>query len=236
MIWSEAHNFLDSSEETKQLLSRVVDIDSFELPSDYYELWENVSKPIQVRKAKNHNLTTEETNECFSKLSRRPYYLTLIAKEFNVKNIAEVGTAQGLQFYSFAKYLRDSNVEEGHVWSCDIIDVRNEECAQQFSDNTTFCLGDSGALSQQLSMTNSKIDLFYIDANHERGAVIKDVSNLKRFQHDDTIWIFDDFDVRFGCYEDIQFLCKLNKKFKIYNVGNAASGNPNHQVIVFGKI
>ena len=109
MIWSEAHNFLDSSEETKQLLSRVVDIDSFELPSDYYELWENVSKPIQVRKAKNHNLTTEETNECFSKLSRRPYYLTLIAKEFNVKNIAEVGTAQGLQFYSFAKYLRDSN-------------------------------------------------------------------------------------------------------------------------------
>ena len=37
MIWSEAHNFLDSSEETKQLLSRVVDIDSFELPSDYYD-------------------------------------------------------------------------------------------------------------------------------------------------------------------------------------------------------
>ena len=59
---------------------------------------------------------------------------------------------------------------------------------------------------------------------------------MKKFQHDQTLWVFDDYDSRFGCYEDINELCKRNDNFKIYKVGNTASNSPNHQVMIYGKL
>ena len=80
------------------------------------------------------------------------------------------------------------------------------------------------------------IGLFYIDASHDKGAVIQDVLNLKDFQSDNPIWIFDDFDTRFGCFYDIERICQIKQNYKVYSVGKTASGNPTHQVIVFGKM
>ena len=236
MIWEDAKHYVKEDDDVKQLIERLGDIDSFILPDDYYKLWEDVSKGVQVKKAQENNLSPAEAEESFKKLCRRPYYLTTIAKEFGVKNIAEVGTAQGLQFYSFAKYVDENHSNSGHVWSCDIIDARNKEYSQKYNHLTTFCLGTSEHLASVLEQSNTSIDLFYIDASHQQGAVLNDIRMMKRFQHEDTVWVFDDFDLRFGCYEDIKFLCKLNKKFKIYSVGNTASGKPNHQVVIFGKL
>jgi len=167
---------------------------------------------------------------CLKQLSKRPYYLSSIAEKFNAKNIVEVGTAEGLQFFSFAEHVSNNN---GHVWSCDIVDKRNKAYMDKYKDVTTFCLGDSGVLASKLT---EKIDLFYIDASHETGEVLKDVINLVKWQSENPVWIFDDFDKRFGCFSDIQKLCKTSGRFKIYRVGNAASGNPNHQAIIFGRI
>ena len=141
-----------------------------------------------------------------------------------------MGTAEGLQFFSFAEYASNNG---GHVWSCDIVDKRNKEYTNKYEDVTTFCLGDSAAIASQVT---EKIDLFYIDASHETGAVLRDVMNLVNLQSENPVWVFDDFDERFGCFSDIQKLCKVSGKFKIYRVGNAASGNPNHQAIIFGRI
>ena len=74
-----------------------------------------------------------------------------------------------------------------------------------------------------------------LEKNHA-GAVLQDVENLKHLQSESPIWVFDDFDKRFGCYRDIKEICKKSGRFKIYRVGNAASGNPNHQVIVLGRL
>ncbi len=104
------------------------------------------------------------------------------------------------------------------------------------SDCTTFCLGDSKVLSKQLKEDNIKIDLFYIDGDHRRGAVLRDVLNLREHQSDKCVWIFDDYDTRFGCFQDINMLRQRNENFQIYRVGDAASGNPNHQVIICGKL
>tara|TARA_R100000008_G_C3535479_1_gene141738 strand:- start:125 stop:817 length:693 start_codon:yes stop_codon:yes gene_type:complete len=230
MIWEEQDKWLTNDEATDSLFDKIGNIDAFEMDDGYLEIWKDISFQVQLKKAKTHGLTREQTRECLSKLWRRPYYLTLVAEAFGAKNIAEVGTAEGLQFYSFAEYVSENG---GHVWSCDIFDKRNKQYAKKYHEQTTFCLGTSKDLSEQIS---EKIDLFYIDASHEKGAVLQDVQNLKNLQSESPVWIFDDFDVRFGCFEDIKSLCKQSGKFKVYRVGDAASGNPNHQVMISGKL
>ena len=153
-----------------------------------------------------------------------------MADRFGAKNIVEVGTAEGSQFFSFAEYVRNVG---GHVWSCDLRDVRNTECAQKYQDTTTVFLGESKKLASKLT---EPVDMYSIDASHEYGGVVRDVVNLRDTQSENPIWAFDDFDRRFGCYEDIKRLCQMNGRFKSCRVGNAASGNPNHQVVMFEKL
>lgn len=215
----------------KKLLD-LEDISTITPPEDYIRVWESISLEVQARKALNHKLSEDQKIQCFKELQRRPYYLCSIAQRYGVKNIAEVGTAEGLQFYSFAHSLGDG---DGHIWSCDIKDVRNKEYAEKFKDKTTFCLGASNNLKEVIEESGEKIDLFYIDGAHDYGDVIRDVFNLKDVQSENPIWVFDDYDARFGCYQDIEALISKRDDYKIYRVGNAASGNPNHQVLVRGR-
>tara|TARA_R100001443_G_scaffold53370_1_gene64992 strand:- start:336 stop:1040 length:705 start_codon:yes stop_codon:yes gene_type:complete len=207
-----------------------IDLFNIEVPKEYAKIWKDVSMAVQIKKARTHKLSKDKMLECFKQLIKRPYFLTLLAEEYNCKNIAEVGTAEGLQFYSFAHYLQGKS---GHIWSCDLRDVRNKTYTEKYARNSTFCLGGSKRLSEVI---DEKIDLFYIDASHQKGAVLDDVKNLLNQQSENPVWIFDDFDERFGCYEDIRSLCEKNKNFMVYRVGDAASGNPNHQVVIFGRI
>ena len=64
--------------------------------------------------------------------------------------------------------------------------------------------------------------------------MLNDINNLKHLQSDEPIWIFDDFDERFGCINDIFSLCQASRMFKIYKVGKTASGNPSHQAVILG--
>lgn len=236
MIWEGYKNHLNDDIETTRLLELAGDIGDATPPPEYAKIWKDISYEVQLRKGERNGLTQAELVECLVGLQKRPYYLAHLAKQFGVKNIVEVGTAQGLQLYSFAKYIKDAQ-NEGHVWSCDIEDHRdNEAYKESYAAETTFCLGTSARLATDLTSQNTKVDMFYIDADHRANAVLQDVENLKHLQTDKTLWVFDDFDLRFGCYEDIMELCKRNGRFKIYRVGDAASGNPNHQVIIFGRL
>jgi len=214
------------------LFNKVVgNISDISVPDKYKKIWDDINLPVQIQKGNQHNIKGAKLDECLNKLSKRAYYLVSIAEHINAKNIVEVGTAQGWQFYSFAQYVTEKS---GHVWSCDIKDVRAKDYAEMYKDVTSFCLGTSLQLSKALQNFDQTIDLFYIDGSHDRGTVMKDIINLRRFQSENPVWIFDDFDERFGCFYDIKALCEINKKFKIYRVGNTASANPNHQIIFFG--
>lgn len=210
-------------------------ISEIEVPSEYLQIWNDINLPIQQKKAKVHNLSRAQMEDCFSGLQKRSYYLTLIADFIGAKNIAEVGTAQGWQYYSFANHIFKSGIN-GHIWSCDIIDGRNKEYANRYEKVTTFVNGTSRDLANQIRKDKSKIDMFYIDGSHQAKAVLTDIKNLRDLQSENCVWIFDDFDTRFGCFREIQMLRNANNRYKIYRVGNAASGNPNHQVIIFGKL
>ena len=73
-------------------------------PKVYKDLWNEINLPIQLQKAAHYMLPEKEKKLVLDKLSKRAYYLTEVARRFGAKNIAEVGTAEGWQFYSFAEY------------------------------------------------------------------------------------------------------------------------------------
>lgn len=208
-------------------------IQDLEVPTKYQDIWIQLNFATQKQKAINHGLSEQQTQEAFSQLIKRPYFLVKLAEYFDCKYMLEVGTAKGLQFFSLAESRLG---KEGHVWSCDIKDVCSKKFAERYKENTNFVNGTSAQLAQSLNGMPIAIDFFYIDGAHDRGSVLKDVDNLKTLQSDNPIWVFDDFDVRFGCFQDIKDLCIKNGKFFIYRVGNTASGQPNHQAIIFGKI
>jgi len=208
--------------------------DDIELPEKYQELWNNINLPIQKNKAAFYNLTEAERDNIFNKISKRAYYLTLIAQKFNAKNILEVGTAEGWQFYSFAEYCKTFGAK---VWSCDVVDKHDKRYVTEYEEVAHFIHGDSEKLAEHIKNLGVEIDLFYIDGSHEKNAVIKDVLNLKKVQTSGKIpiWIFDDYDERFGCYDDISKIVKASSQYMVYSPGKTASNNPTHQVVVHGR-
>jgi len=216
---------------TTDLLS--IRLEDIQLPQKFDELWQKINYPIQLKKASNYRLPEQEKQQILNKLSKRAYFLTTIAEHFNAKNIVEVGTAEGWQFFSFAEYCR---LIGGKVWSCDIDDRRHKLYVEEYKNIATFSLGDSKKLAEHLNSQNIKIDLFYIDGSHDRNAVLKDIANLKSVQSEENmpIWIFDDYDDRFGCYHDISTVLKHSPSYFVYSPGKTASGNPTHQAIIKG--
>jgi ubiquinone/menaquinone biosynthesis C-methylase UbiE len=202
-----------------------------EVPTEYQQIWDTVNLPTQKQKLDSSNIMDESRrNNILTTLSRRGYYLTRFAEQYGVKNIAEVGTAQGWQFYSFAEYV---NTVGGTVTTCDIRDVRNETYKKKYQDqdNISFVTGTSSEMSEKIE----DVGLFYIDGSHDQGAVITDVANLNNQQSENPIWVFDDFDTRFGCFNDIYQLVSAGLPFKVYHVGETGSGAPSHQAIVKGQ-
>ena len=202
-------------------------------PEIYKDLWTEINLPIQLQKAAHYMLPEEEKKLVLDKLSKRAYYLTEIARRYEAKNIAEVGTAEGWQFYSFAEYCKEVG---GNVFSCDVEDKHSKVHAERYKEVSNFIHGDSKKLAEKLEKEDTKIDLFYIDGSHEKGAVLKDVATLKKFQTTSQvpIWIFDDFDNRFGCYHDISLIANAAPQYYVYSPGKTASNNPTHQLVVRG--
>jgi predicted O-methyltransferase YrrM len=218
-------------ENLTELYEKHGSLQDIEVPADYQEIWNTVNLPIQTQKLDTANITDPDRREAIlTTLSKRAFYLTRLAEQHGAKNIAEVGTAQGWQFFSFAHYVESVG---GTITTCDIRDVRNPTYLEKYKDkeNIRFISGTSADMAKVLS----DVDLYYIDGSHDQEAVVTDVANLRNTQSADPLWIFDDFDVRFGCYQDIVQLVTAGAPFRVYAVGDTASGAPSHQAIVRGQ-
>jgi ubiquinone/menaquinone biosynthesis C-methylase UbiE len=203
-------------------------LESLKVPEKYNKLWENINLPIQNKKLDASKiLEKEKRSEILSRLSKRAYYLTRIADVYNAKNILEVGTAEGWQFFSFGEYAKE---KDGLVISCDPRDVRSKIYSEIYQGTCYYFKETSKFLGNSNQVNN--IDLFYIDGLHDEGTVIEDVINLLNKQNNNPVWIFDDFDIRFGCFNDIVKLISISGGFKVWKIGLTASGQPSHQVMV----
>lgn len=207
-------------------------VQSIEVPPSYLNLWNEINLPIQNRKLDQNNITDEEKRkDILNGLQKRAYYLTRIAETFEVKKIAEVGTAEGWQFFSFAEYARENN---GMIFSCDPRDVRAQPFVEEYKDFCVYTQGTSKEMSENKDCNS--IDMFYIDGMHQENSVLTDILNLEKTQSDNPVWVFDDFDVRFGCFADIAKAINASPRgFKVWSIGLTASGNPSHQVLLTNR-
>ena len=208
-------------------------IKTISVPDDYMTLWNEINLPIQNKKLDNANIISRKARKkILNQLSKRAYYLTKVASAFSSNRFIEVGTAEGWQYFTFCKYVKD-NFEDGFVYTCDPRDVRDKRYVNELKDDRfQYVQGTSEDIASKGIVAN----FFYIDGLHDQGTVIRDVLNLESCQDREELstWVFDDFDLRFGCAQDIMTLSQLSKSFKVYHVGDTASGNPSHQVIVRG--
>jgi hypothetical protein len=89
---------------------------------------------------------------------------------------------------------------------------------------------------ENIKSADETIDMFYIDGSHDRGAVINDVINLIEVQSNrDCVWVFDDYDLRFGCYHDLTSIARQCQFFMVHTPGKTASDNPTNQLVVIGN-
>lgn len=222
---------LQKDKALQVLKKKYGNVNTINVPSEFQQLWKDINEATQLDKLDKNNINDQEQRDrILDGLSKRAYYLTRIAEVYDCKNIAEVGTAEGWQFYSFCKYASECG---GKVFSCDPRDVRDKKYSNLFEEENkvgTFI----NATSKEMSEVCSNIELFYIDGMHERGSVLTDINNLQSTQTDKKIpiWVFDDFDTRFGCFQDIAQALSAGKRFKVWHIGNTASGYPSHQAMV----
>tara|TARA_R100001509_G_scaffold159233_1_gene125387 strand:- start:940 stop:1569 length:630 start_codon:yes stop_codon:yes gene_type:complete len=200
--------------------------DQLQVPQEYRDIFNETSLEIQQQKG----LTEEQ----ISAIQKRGYFLVKLAQQANVKNIVEVGTAQGYQFYTFGKYFKDLE-DTGIVYSCDLRDVRNERMNSLFLKECFYVNGNSEKLSNSIS-SKTKIDMFFIDGAHQKGDVLSDIENLKHFQSDNCIWVFDDYDERFGIYEELKLLEEKYPNTSVVNQAHKKAKYSNNMLIVWGKM
>lgn len=184
-------------------------------------VWAEVSMPVQIEKLNSNGiLETSSRQAILDQLKVRPALLAHFASEIYKTRgrcrFLEVGTAEGLQSITIAK-----NVEASEVYTCDIRDVRHPSFHKL--ENMHFVLGNSKDLSSNI---NGTIDMCWIDGSHDHYAVINDFLSILHLTNEETVWIFDDFDKRFGCWHDINTLLRHFEKTYAVNFGKTASGNP----------
>lgn len=203
-----------------------------EMRDECIRSFNDASLEVQTKKLNQSGILDElQRSEILSSLNVRPSLLVHIAEQMRGENnsmqiFAEVGTAQGLQSLCFARNFKDSK-----VYTCDIKDDRS--IFTKNTNNIQFVLGNSQNMRDQIP-DSEKLDFCWIDGSHDSYAVIDDFISLFGKSHKETIWAFDDFDSRFGCYNDILLLSGHFRDTIAINLGLTASGNPNKILIAKG--
>lgn len=196
------------------------------------EVWMSVSDKVQRNKLTQNGISDpSERDRIIEQLKIRPALLVHIAdcikrETGHLASIAEVGTAQGLQSILFAKSFPDTT-----VFTCDVKDDRDASFSN--FQNLWFVNGDSKQMSKVLA-GKEKVDLCWIDGAHDHYSVVSDFAALVLRTHSETIWAFDDYDKRFGCFHDINVLVQHFREHIVIELGLTASGNPNRIVLARG--
>ena len=194
------------------------------------DLWDSISLKVQDQKLTASGiLDPEKRSKILNDLKQRPAFLVHVAKKVvslghEMGTIAEVGTAQGLQSIVFSKAFPDA-----HVYTCDIKDDRDSSFSSY--PNLKFVPGDSLALNKELRERGRRVDFCWVDGSHDNYAVLDDFLSLSTCAHRSTIWAFDDYDTRFGCFRDLNILLRHFEESIVLDLGLTASGNPNRIIL-----
>lgn len=206
----------------------------YKLEEKYSKIWEAAYLPSQQKKIIENNINEQIKRKAFNGLSKRGKFLCQLYDYFECENIAEVGTAEGYQFFTFCDHIRRNN-RNSKVYTCDIRDVREKSLSKEYEDIGNFINGTSKEMSEKIVSDEEKIDFFWIDGAHHNSAVLTDVIRLAKTQSKNCIWVFDDYNERFGIFNELNFISNFNENRTI-TLGPTASGKPNNMLILRGVL
>ena len=209
---------------------KVQEILSGNFDSELSQVFEKVGLQTQLKKAAGYGIDLFKRPDILNPLRARPLLLAELASFYDARTIAEVGTAQGLQSITFAESLKE--VKDSMVYTCDPVDVRDSSFSGY--SNLKYTKGTAINLRDSIQENNDEIDLFWIDGAHDHYSVVSDFITLHQCAKKDAVWVFDDFDKRFGCYFDIGTIIASAKDSVVLNLGKTASDNPNIIAIAKG--
>jgi len=111
------------------------------------------------------------------------YYrlLYLLAKEFKMKYMADLGTCEGVSAMCMAK-----GNPEGFVYSLDIVNKLDSRCAQS---NVAYIYEDAVLLSSDSDY--DFLDLLFIDVEHEPASMEKAFKAWEKYLLKDSVILFD---------------------------------------------
>jgi hypothetical protein len=78
--------------------------------------------------------------------------------------------------------------------------------------------------------------MFFIDGAHGKGDVVRDIKNLKKFQSENCIWVFDDYNRRFGIFEELKIIENKYKKTFVIEQTHKNAEKSNKMLIVYGRM
>lgn len=198
-------------------------------------LWKSISLHVQEKKLTSSGIfDLTKRQQILNELTFRPAILVHLALEaqklgHSMNTFVEIGTAQGMQSIIFSEVF-----PQAKVYTCDIKDDRCQEFVSH--QNLNFVLGDSLILGKKLYEEQKKVDFCWVDGSHDSYAVLDDFLSLLPHTHCDTIWAFDDYDERFGCFKDLNLILRHFKESLVLELGSTASGNPNRIIITRGLV
>jgi len=114
-------------------------------------------------------------------VSWHPQFIRHISDVLKPSVYAEIGIYEGETF---------SIVSSPRKYAVDISQAALDSISD--SAETIKILGNSKALSEQLSQNGTKIDLIFIDANHDKMEVIQDFINLEPHFSEECVVLFHD--------------------------------------------
>ena len=114
-------------------------------------------------------------------MSWHPGLISHFSEVLKPKVYAEIGVYEGETF---------ALIDAPKKYAVDISDVALSSIPQNSS--TVKVLGTSRTLAQLLLKENVKLDMLFIDANHDKNEVIKDFINLEPFCTEECIVLFHD--------------------------------------------
>jgi predicted O-methyltransferase YrrM len=146
------------------------------LLTEVSSVFDEINLEKQIKKLSSR-MSPSEVNKTIEQDRNRFILLVSLANHYNLKNVFEVGTADGCQAFSFVKYFQHINA--GHIWTCDIENTINKSFynREEVKQKCIFIKSDSSIATNSVS---EKVDLFFIDGDHRRGAVVSDIKNLKK--------------------------------------------------------
>lgn len=122
-----------------------------------------------------------------------------LTKSPEVLNILEIGFNAGSSADIILSNNLNANLVSFDIGFHDYVSLAGKYINEKYPNRHTLIIGDS-TKAIPVYETDIKFDVIFIDGGHEYETVVADLKNCKKFAHENTIVMLDDYSKDYACY------------------------------------